>query len=450
MAENHFPPEDRRNWQPIPIVDRVAYAHQLIILHPRFREAVNLLERCRQGRRPGAEPVCGALLGTSGVGKTTVIDHYHRLHPPQETDTATRRPVLKVTLQPDARPKGIAADILLALGDPAWSSGTVQTLTNRAVQLARCGVGLIVLDEFHHLFDFDRARVMTKASQWLKVLIVNTGIPVVVAGMPEAAQVLRAEHTERRFKDRLVLRCFTWRTPEGQREFCGMLKKLDDTVPLAEASGLAGPELAGRCYLACRGIPDYLMTLVRGAVCAALQRGAERLELADLARVYEAKLAPPSVCSPSSPTPLSEKPLPPHWTASSPPTRTGWRASGSPPAPPGARNANLLQPIIWEAPDGLVALPARSCPIAAGRVVGQPAVPHGDRHGLRQRQPAYPLAGPDLQAPPECKPTEPRTAPGAVGRLVATLCRRGAATDHPPLCRCPGSPTRRQPPGPPL
>lgn len=45
---------------------------------------------------------------------------------------------------------------------------------------------------------------MTKASQWLKVLIVNTGLPVVVCGMPEAEYVLSAEHTERRFKQRLT------------------------------------------------------------------------------------------------------------------------------------------------------------------------------------------------------------------------------------------------------
>ena len=55
----------------------------------------------------------------------------------------------------------------------------MESLTNRAARLLKhCGVELIVLDEFHHLFDVDRAKVMTKASQWLKVLIVNTGLPV--------------------------------------------------------------------------------------------------------------------------------------------------------------------------------------------------------------------------------------------------------------------------------
>jgi hypothetical protein len=286
------PLADRRDWAKVPAPQRIAYAHQLIILHPRFREAVALLERCHQASRQAREPVCGALLGASGVGKTSVVDHYYRLHPPEETETATRQPILKVTLQPDARPKSIAADLLLALGDPAWSSGTVQTLTNRAVRLLKhCGVELIVMDEFHHLFDMDRAKVMTKASQWLKVLVVNTGIPVVVCGMPEAQHVLSAEHTERRFKERLTLRCFTWRTPQGRKEFCGMLKRLDESLPLADVSGLAESELAGRIYLACRGVPDYMMTLVRGAVVEAIGQESKRIELADLARVYERTLA---------------------------------------------------------------------------------------------------------------------------------------------------------------
>ena len=137
----------------------------------------------------------------------------------------------------------------------------------------------------------DRLKVMTKASQWVKVLIVNTGIPVVVCGMPESEHVLRAEHTERRFKERLTLHCFNWRTAPGRREFGGMLKKLDDSLPLAKASGLADQELAGRFYLACRGVPDYLMTLVRGALSEALRRGSEQIEMSDLARVYETQLA---------------------------------------------------------------------------------------------------------------------------------------------------------------
>jgi hypothetical protein len=283
---------DRTKWKTMAAEDRIAAVNTLLVLHPRFRDAVNLLKRCHEDSRRSAEPLCGALLGNSGVGKTSVIDHYRRSFPVEETESATRQRVLTVTLQPNAKPKGIAADILFALRDPAWSVGTVPTLTNRAVSLLdHCGVELIILDEFHHLFDSERARVMTQAAQWLKVLIVNTRIPVVVSGMPEATYVLNAEHTERRFKDRLVFRCFNWRTQPGRREFRGMLRKLDDAIPLLKSSGLSDPDVAGRIYLACRGVPDYLMTLVRGAVREAIERGSEIIELPDLARVYESRLS---------------------------------------------------------------------------------------------------------------------------------------------------------------
>jgi len=70
-----------------------------------------------------------------------------------------------------------------------------------------------------------------------------------------------------------------------------MLKKLDATLPLAKESGLAQSDMAARFYLACRGVPDYLMTLVRSAVGEAIRQGNEQVTLVDLARVYESRLA---------------------------------------------------------------------------------------------------------------------------------------------------------------
>ena len=120
----------------------------------------------------------------SGVRKTSVVDHYRRLHPPRETDTANCQPVLKVTLQ------------------PVWKKGSG----------AFCRNG------------------------------------------PEGA-----------LHKRLL-------TPFSKR-------------------GLANADLAGRFYLASRGVPDYLMTLVRGAAAKALQRGNEQIEMDDLARIFERCLA---------------------------------------------------------------------------------------------------------------------------------------------------------------
>ena len=75
MTTSSLPPANRQDWQAIAIQERIAYANRLIILHPRFREAVRLLEHCHRRSQQSSEPICGALLGASGVGKTSVIDH---------------------------------------------------------------------------------------------------------------------------------------------------------------------------------------------------------------------------------------------------------------------------------------------------------------------------------------------------------------------------------------
>lgn len=65
----------------------------------------------------------------------------------------------------------------------------MESLTNRAARLRKPATAAA--------FDVDRAKVMTKASQWLKVLIVNTGLPVVVCGMPEAEYDHQIGHRNR-------------------------------------------------------------------------------------------------------------------------------------------------------------------------------------------------------------------------------------------------------------
>ena len=50
-------PTDRREWRQRPMAERIAYANKLIVLHPRFREAVGLLDRCHRGSQQGGEPV---------------------------------------------------------------------------------------------------------------------------------------------------------------------------------------------------------------------------------------------------------------------------------------------------------------------------------------------------------------------------------------------------------
>ena len=106
------PSADRRRWRELSASERIAYANKLIILHPRFREGVDLLARCHLDSRQSREPNCGAILGASGVGKTSVVDHYLRQHPSEETDTCTRQPVLTRGTSAPARTRLGGAQLL--------------------------------------------------------------------------------------------------------------------------------------------------------------------------------------------------------------------------------------------------------------------------------------------------------------------------------------------------
>ena len=46
-----------------------------------------------------------------------------------------------------------------------------------------CQVELVILDDFHHLIDQETNRIMEQVSDWLKVLIKETGIPFLVVGI---------------------------------------------------------------------------------------------------------------------------------------------------------------------------------------------------------------------------------------------------------------------------
>jgi len=46
-----------------------------------------------------------------------------------------------------------------------------------------CQVELVILDDFHHLIDKETNRILEQVSDWLKVLIKETGIPFLVVGI---------------------------------------------------------------------------------------------------------------------------------------------------------------------------------------------------------------------------------------------------------------------------
>jgi hypothetical protein len=156
---------------------------------------------------------------------------------------------------------------------------------------------MIILDEFQHFIDRESQKVLKTISDWLKVLVNRTKLPIILIGMPKSETVLDAagnEQLKRRFSARATLEPFSWGADkEQQEEMSIFLAQLDEALDLflPEQSHLAGEEIACLIHIATGGIVDKIMKLIRGAARLALSRGIKSLDLDLLAEAYEEHLA---------------------------------------------------------------------------------------------------------------------------------------------------------------
>jgi hypothetical protein len=250
------------------------------------------IAHCHEYSKVSAEPEGLLITGSTGAGKTTGYKRYELKFPRRETKDGTKVPVLSAAIPVPATVKSLATKLLLKLGDPAADRGTVVNQTLRLQKLVKaCGTELVILDEFQHFIDRDSRKILETVSDWLKELLNETRIPVVLIGLPSSVQVLDAnEQLRRRFGLKLSIDPFGWDTPEQRTEFRKFLRVIDDKLPLTERANLADEEMAYRFFCASEGVIAYVMKIVRAATCLAIDRSARTLTLEILAETYEERL----------------------------------------------------------------------------------------------------------------------------------------------------------------
>ncbi|MEJ2738059.1 MAG: TniB family NTP-binding protein [Anaerolineae bacterium] len=155
------------------ILERV---HKALIRYPRFKELHRDIRECQEITRLASEPQCMSLEGVTGAGKSTLIQDYAALFPRIEEEDGTRIPVFYLETPSPVTVKGMASTMLSHLGDPAANRGTLWSMNSRLIKLMiACQVELTILDDFHHLIDKKTNRILEQVSDWLKVLIKESG-----------------------------------------------------------------------------------------------------------------------------------------------------------------------------------------------------------------------------------------------------------------------------------
>lgn len=262
-----------------------------LVPHKAFEEAARRIEQCFSYARDAAREAVGiALVGESRTGKSRALEEFFHQHAPVRNDEGLSTPVLRATTPARPTVKGLAEVLLRKLGDPRADKGTEQNKANRIVTLMRAsGTCMLMIDEFQHFYDKGSEKVMHDVANWLKNLVDETRVALVVAGLPYCQAVLdQNEQLAGRFLSPIHMPRFAW-TDDGLREeFIAILGAFAEALEKHfDLPALDDEEMAFRCYCATGGLMGYLTKFLRQAVLNAQGEHKRSITLEDLERANQ-------------------------------------------------------------------------------------------------------------------------------------------------------------------
>lgn len=267
------------------VTDYKRVVSEAIIALPHVRDAFEAIEECIEDAKHGCDNRGLVILGESGTGKTHVLKKILSGYPEIRTDTGVKKIIVYVRTGSKPTTKGLAEIILHAMGDPRSDKGSVTTKTNRIRKLIKdLGVMLIIVDEFQHFVDKSSAKVQMEVVDWLKVLIEDTGVGLVVAGVPYAEAAIKINDQQtRRFKSPNIMPQYNWNNTSDRSEFRGVLKAFEKTLPGFCFPDLSSTEMAFRFYCASSGLIGRVANIFKEVISVVLKDGRRKqVCLADL------------------------------------------------------------------------------------------------------------------------------------------------------------------------
>jgi len=236
-----------------------------IVRHTNYNYVSEQLQQCFNHSLISSKPMCLAIIGEARTGKTEVTEEFIMRYPRTRESEGLKVPILDVVTPSKPTVNGLNELMLSAIGDERYWVGTQIRKTARLKKMMKAAnTKMVVIDEFQHFVDQGSAKVIHHVADWLKNLVAECSISLVVVGLKEALYVLKQNQQLRgRFSAPVELPRFNWSQTEHQLEFLGVLSAFEKHINNDfDGLSLSSEELSFRVYCATGGLIGYIWKLL--------------------------------------------------------------------------------------------------------------------------------------------------------------------------------------------
>lgn len=258
--------------------------------HSALTRVLQSLERLRNNQQLGGEQQCMLLTGDTGSGKSYVIKQFASQYPDYLDGDTYIRPVLisRIPSRPDV--ERMMIQLLSDLGQFGAESrkerrreaGLAEALVKI---LKKCKTQLIIINEFQELIEFKSIEDRQRVANRLKLISEEAGIPIVLVGMPWAAEIAEEPQWASRLMCRIELPYF--KLSMQRQEYVRFLKGLAVRMGFDNPPDLGGKKFAIPLFVACSGEVRRLKHLLDEALQIALQENANSLNTEHLSEAFD-------------------------------------------------------------------------------------------------------------------------------------------------------------------
>ncbi|MGD6803929.1 TniB family NTP-binding protein [Rossellomorea aquimaris] len=261
------------------------------LFHPRAIDILNEISELRRKAKYSKSPNSMIVTGDAGVGKSTIFEMYmERQEEKLNHSPIERMPILSSKIPKPASYFYLVNQLLSDLGANSELARShahkMQILLPHYIQTK--GVEMIMLDEFQHFINQEEQSILKNTADWFKTLINATNLPVVFFGTKDSMKVLTGnEQLGRRVRVREELNTFAFHTNKSREEFKKLMFEFSKHLPFEESSEIQEDSMCARMYDASGGNISTINHLLAEATLYAAKQGAQKIELAHLARAFE-------------------------------------------------------------------------------------------------------------------------------------------------------------------